>query len=94
MLVRREGVLINERRPNHSTFIVAGHDTTTSAVCRVLHTLSEHQDIQTKLREEVTAARKEYGDLDYDTLMALPLLDAICRETMRVYPPVSHLDRV
>ena len=51
------------------------------------------QDIQTKVREEVTAARREYGDLDYDTLMNLPLLDAVCRETLRLYSPVAYLSR-
>ncbi|KAI5116489.1 hypothetical protein M0805_000623 [Coniferiporia weirii] len=77
-----------------NTFIIAGSDTTTAAVSRILHLLATHPDVQTKLREEVTAARKEYGDLDYDTLQALPYLDAICRETMRAYPPASLVERV
>ncbi|KAI5121458.1 hypothetical protein M0805_009566 [Coniferiporia weirii] len=77
-----------------STFVLAGHDTTTSAVSRILHLLALHQDVQSKLREEVTAARKEHGDLDYDTLQALPYLDAVCRETMRVYSPIPIVERV
>ncbi|KAI5116491.1 hypothetical protein M0805_000625 [Coniferiporia weirii] len=77
-----------------STFVLAGHDTTTSAVSRILHLLALHPDVQSKLREEVTAARKELGDLDYDTLQALPYLDAICRETMRSHTPVSLVERV
>ncbi|KAI5116490.1 hypothetical protein M0805_000624 [Coniferiporia weirii] len=77
-----------------STFILAGHDTTTSAVSRILHLLALNPDLQSKLREEVTAARKEYGDLDYDALQALPYLDAVCRETMRAYPPASPIERV
>ncbi|KAH8109751.1 cytochrome P450 [Phellopilus nigrolimitatus] len=76
-----------------STFIFAGHETTTGAVCRILHQLSLNPEVQSKLRDEVTAARKEYGDLDYDMLMGLPYLDAVCRETMRVFPPVSRLTR-
>ncbi|KAL5524315.1 hypothetical protein ACEPAF_9455 [Sanghuangporus sanghuang] len=77
-----------------STIVVAGHDTTASAVSRILHILSQHPEAQSRLRDEVTAARKEYGDLDYDKLMALPYLDAVCRETMRVDPPVAILDRI
>ncbi|EJC99710.1 cytochrome P450 [Fomitiporia mediterranea MF3/22] len=77
-----------------STLIVAGHDTTASAVSRILHILSQNQEAQSKLRDEVTAARREHGDLDYDQLMELPYLDAVVRETMRVYPPVPQLDRV
>jgi cytochrome P450 len=33
------------------------------------------------------------GELDYDTLMGLPFLDAVVRETMRVYPPVPTVVR-
>ncbi|THH06777.1 hypothetical protein EW145_g3848 [Phellinidium pouzarii] len=77
-----------------STFVLAAHDTTTSAVSRILHVLAANPDSQSKLREEVTAARKEHGDLDYDTLQALPYLDAVCRETLRVYSPVPLVDRV
>lgn len=73
---------------------MAGHDTTTSATSRVLYILSRDQEAQSRLREEVTAARKEHRDLDYDALMALPFLDAVCRETMRVYPPATHINRM
>lgn len=51
--------------------------------------------MQSRLREEVTAARKEYGgDLEYDELMSLPYLDAICRETLRMYPPALLVERM
>ncbi|KAH8115665.1 cytochrome P450 [Phellopilus nigrolimitatus] len=79
-----------------STFIAAGHDTTTSAISRTLDVLSQWPDVQSRLREEVTAARKERGgtDLDYDTLMGLPYLDAVCRETLRVFPPAAQVERI
>ena len=75
------------------TFIHAGHETTTSAICRTLHLLSLHPDVQDKLRTEVSEARTTHGDLDYDSLQALPFLDAVCRETMRVYPPAVQITR-
>lgn len=78
---------------NVRTFIFAGHDTTTSAISRTLHQLALYPEIQSRLREEVTAACKKHGDLDYDTLMTLPYLDAVCRETLRVFPPVPQLSR-
>ena len=78
-----------------STFTFAGQDTTSHALSRALHLLSLHQEVQTKLRNEIISARKarEGQDLDYDTLMGLPYLDAFCRETLRVYPPVPYLNR-
>ena len=76
-----------------STFIFAGYETSSSALSRVLHQLTLHQDVQDKLRKEVSDARAQSGDLDYDTLMNLPYLDAVVRETLRVFPPVSVLLR-
>ena len=76
-----------------SAFIFAGHDTTTLATSRILYQLCLHPDVQEKLRDEVTTARHELGDLDYDALMGLPYLDAVCRETLRVYPPSNAIPR-
>lgn len=61
-------------------------DTTSSALSRALMMLSLKPDMQEKLRQELTNARREAGgDMDYDTLQELPMLEAVCRETLRVY---------
>ena len=68
-----------------STFIMAGVDTTSNAMSRVLHLLAENPEIQEKLHSELVQARETYGeDIPFDDLMALPYLDAICRETLRL----------
>ncbi len=61
-------------------------DTTSSALSRILYLLAEHPDAQNKLRAELAEAKKANGgrELDYDKLVALPYLDAVCRETLRV----------
>ena len=61
-----------------------------------MHQLVLYPSWQSKLRAEVLDARKRVGDsdLDYDTLMNLPYLDALVRETTRVFPPFSVLQRV
>jgi len=58
--------------------------TTSGALGKLLFLLSIHQDVQNKLRQEITQVRKS-GHLSYDELVALPYLDAGCRETLRVY---------
>jgi cytochrome P450 len=68
-------------------------DTTSNALARTLFLLAQNQDVQEKLRLEVTEARATYGELGYDELVALPYLDAVCRETLRLYPPLSYLLR-
>jgi cytochrome P450 len=67
----------------HSTIIFAANDTTSGALCRVFGLLASHPDIQAKLREELELANTD-SDLNYDQLMSLPLLDAVCKETLRL----------
>ena len=59
-------------------------------LCRALLLLAQYPEKQQKLREELL---RTHG-LDYDKLMGLPYLDAVVRETLRVYPPASTLIRV
>ena len=68
---------------------MAAMDTTSNALTRILHQLAMHPDVQEKLREELIQARDDGAgtlrDLDYDEVMELPYLDAVCRETLRRY---------
>ncbi|PIL34527.1 cytochrome P450 [Ganoderma sinense ZZ0214-1] len=75
-----------------STFIVAGMDTTSNALSRILHLLAQNPAVQNKLRAELVEARgvsDGEADIPYDDLMKLPYLDAVCRETLRVFAPVA-----
>lgn len=61
-------------------------DTTSNALTRTLHLLAEHPRVQDQLRQELRDAKEQNGgeDLPYGTLVSLPYLDAICRETLRL----------
>jgi len=71
-----------------SSLVFAGMDTTSSALSRILQLLATHPHVQEKLREEIREAQMN-GQLNYDQLILLPYLDAVCRETLRVFPPVN-----
>ncbi|KAJ7479855.1 cytochrome P450 [Mycena latifolia] len=71
-----------------STLIFTAQDTTAAALSRMFQVLADNPDVQQQLRAEVTTAHAQ-GDLSYAELTALPLLDAVCRETLRMYPPVA-----
>ena len=67
--------------------LIAGMDTTANTLAHILDLLSQHQDVQDKLRTEVLQAVQTHGDgetLDFDSLMDLPYLEAVCRESFRV----------
>ena len=68
-------------------------DTTSNALSRTLHILAQRPDAQEKLRAELQAACGPGADmstLSYDDLVKLPYLDAVCRETLRLYAPVPY----
>ncbi|KAF8955779.1 cytochrome P450 [Flammula alnicola] len=83
---KEESLTRDELLGQMSTLIFAAMDTTSSALTRLLYLLAMHQDVQDKLRKEIKEAKEaEGGDLPYDKLVSLPYLDAICRETLRLY---------
>ncbi|KAI0047420.1 cytochrome P450 [Auriscalpium vulgare] len=102
-----DGLTESEILGQMNTIVVAGFDTTTSATCRILHILATKPDVQNRLRREIRQGKLEYRasqglsdehgwedvHLPYDSLMALPYLDAVVRETLRVHPPTSLLGR-
>ncbi|KAB5590421.1 Cytochrome P450 family protein [Ceratobasidium theobromae] len=58
------------------------------ALARVLHILSEHPVIQDRLRAELVDASPELQNYD-----KLSYLDAVIRETLRLYPPTPTIIR-
>ncbi|KAI9458421.1 cytochrome P450 [Lactarius psammicola] len=74
-----------------AVFVFAATDTSSSALSRILHLLALHPEIQDKLREELKEACKE--ELTHDQLVSLPFLEAVCRESLRLYPPVPGVMR-
>lgn len=55
--------------------------------------LALHPEAQARLRDELVNAGAPDGDADYDALDRLPYLEAVCRETLRLFPPVRFLRR-
>ncbi|KAJ7924201.1 cytochrome P450 [Mycena leptocephala] len=69
-----------------STILFAATDTISSSLNRMFQLLAMHPNVQDKLRAEILAAPTELG---HDALVALPYLDAVVREVLRLYPPAS-----
>ncbi|KAG2339110.1 cytochrome P450 [Suillus weaverae] len=74
------------------TFLVAGHETTSTATTWALYALCLRPDIQTKLREELLTVETETPSMD--ELVALSYLDAVVRETLRLHAPVPSTVRI
>ncbi|KAL8913112.1 MAG: hypothetical protein Q9171_002006 [Xanthocarpia ochracea] len=81
------------------TFLAAGHETTASALTWAIYLLAKHPRIQERLREEVrTYLPHPLEDLDStvtsDTVEKMSYLNIVCREILRLFPPVAVTIRV
>ncbi|KAJ3981430.1 cytochrome P450, partial [Lentinula detonsa] len=65
-----------------NVLLFAGTDTTGTVMSRCLQELALHPEVQERLRQEITAVSHR-GDLSYKAIDSLPLLEAVCRETLR-----------
>ncbi|KAJ4000730.1 cytochrome P450 [Lentinula boryana] len=81
------------------TFFVAGHETTRQesnliilGTTWALFALVQHLDVQRKLREELSTMATDNPTMEQ--LNSLPYLDAVVKESLRLYAPVPHVLRV
>ncbi|KAF4578374.1 hypothetical protein EYR36_000181 [Pleurotus pulmonarius] len=75
-----------------ATFIAAGHETTGTGTTWALFALTQNPKVQAKLREELLDVLTDTPSME--ELSALPYLDAVIRETMRLYTPLPSTTRV
>ncbi|KAL1314095.1 hypothetical protein HN51_040839 [Arachis hypogaea] len=80
------------------SFILAGRDTTSSALSWFFWILSSRPDVKDKIIKEIETVRascekRDYGEASfgYEELKELKYLHAAITESMRLYPPV-HVD--
>lgn len=73
------------------TFLVAGHETTSTAIMWALFSLTQHPEIQRKLRDELFSVRTENPSME--ELQALQYLEMFVREVLRYHSPVPLTDR-
>lgn len=70
------------------TFVFEGFDTTMTAITFILFMIATHSDVQKRLYEEI----QSLGDtIDYNNLK---YLDAVIKETLRLYPSVPFIGRI
>ncbi|KAH6930969.1 hypothetical protein HPB50_021151 [Hyalomma asiaticum] len=76
-------------------FFIAGQETTARVIAYTLYLLAIHPDVQTKLRKEVDDCFATHGDHpDLEAITTLKYLHCVVSESLRMYPPVSRLERV
>ncbi|KAF7290450.1 hypothetical protein HMN09_01303300 [Mycena chlorophos] len=68
--------------------LLAGRDTTMSALTSTIYFLARHPDVLRRLREEIFACAGPTNPPTYDDIKKMKYLRAVLNETLRLYPPV------
>ncbi|KAJ7106872.1 cytochrome P450 [Mycena crocata] len=74
------------------TFLVAGHETTSTSVTWALFALTQHPVAQKRLRDELFSISTDEPTMD--ELNSLPFLECFVREVLRLYAPVVMAGRM
>ncbi len=72
-----------ELRDELMTLLLAGHETTATALTWAMYWIHKLPTVRQKLLEELDSLGK---DVDPNALFRLPYLNAVCSETLRIYP--------
>ncbi|XP_052740447.1 cytochrome P450 9e2-like isoform X2 [Bicyclus anynana] len=76
-------------------FLVAGFETVSSALTSALYELANNKDVQDKLAEEIKEFdAKNNGKMDFETVSSMNYMDMVVSEVLRVWPPLTILDRI
>ena len=75
------------------TLLVAGHETTATALAWTFRWLLEMPELASRLRTELARA-EEAGPLTADAISKLELIDAVARESLRLQPVIPLVGRV
>ena len=78
-----EGLKDIELRDELMTLMLAGHETTATAIAWALYWVHRHPEIKTKLEAEIASLGANPDPME---IAKLPYLDAVCKETLRIYP--------
>ncbi|XP_068159952.1 LOW QUALITY PROTEIN: probable cytochrome P450 4s3 [Drosophila tropicalis] len=73
-------------REEVDTFMFEGHDTTSSAIAFALSLISKHPEVQQRAYEEAVELEGREKD-------SMPYLEAVIKETLRLYPSVPFFSR-
>lgn len=73
-----------ELRDELMTLLIAGHETTATAIAWGLYWIHKQPEVRSRLEAELSQWQSEGAPLD--AVMKLPYLNAVCAETLRIFP--------
>jgi cytochrome P450 len=78
-----------EMTAHASTFIIAGSETTATALLSTMYWIVSNPRVHKKLQAEIRSAFDTAGNITGESTNRLPYLKAVIEESLRMYPPVG-----
>ncbi|KAH0357426.1 benzoate 4-monooxygenase cytochrome P450, partial [Aureobasidium melanogenum] len=82
------GISESQIAAHSSDFIIAGSETTATTLSCATYYLLRDPEIYDALRKEIRSAFSSYAEINPASASKLKLVNAICLEAMRMYPPL------
>lgn len=76
-----------------TSFMLAGHETTSTQTQWALYCLSKHPEVVAKMRAEIESVFGDQEEVSYDEVQDMQYLDCVTKEMHRVYAPVTSTMR-
>ncbi|GAB0099410.1 hypothetical protein DMENIID0001_152660 [Sergentomyia squamirostris] len=84
----------NEIAAQAHLFFLAGFETASTTITFCIYELANHPAVQAKVQAEIDEVIKKYnGEITYEGLMEMKYLERCIYETLRMYTPVTILNR-
>nr|APH81392.1 cytochrome P450 CYP3027B1 [Tigriopus kingsejongensis] len=76
-------------------FFQAGFETSSNTMTTMMYTFAKNPYVQNTVFEEIKEVlRDSKNGIDYDAIGKMTYLDATIKENLRMYPPVTRIDRL
>ncbi|KAM5472966.1 hypothetical protein MauCBS54593_002679 [Microsporum audouinii] len=96
VLLKNGDLSDDDVRDQMLTFLVAGHETTSTSITFTTYFLATHPELQEKLRDEIRGVLSQYraDELSDEIFGSMPFLTAVISEAIRLWPIVPLPTRV
>jgi len=78
---------------NVKTFLFAGHDTTASSIAWTIYLVTKNSNVYQSLMDEIDEYLEDQSPFLYDTLEKMNYLNAVVKESLRLYPSAAFSRR-